>query len=189
MTRITIQGDESRVLLNHAASRFSDLFCILDRGIFFGLFGYADDLALLSSTVSGLQRMLDITAEFARNHNIIFSTNTVIEKSKTKVMVFGHNRKNDPLKLMYLDGKHLPWVRRIKYLGTIITNEFYMLEEDIASKRAKFIEFSNSIIQEFKYAHPSVKSAINSIYNGSVYGANLYNLESKMCQQLDLGKV
>ena len=85
---------------------------------------------------------------------------------------------------MYLNGQYLPWVKRIKYLGTIITNDFDKLEEDISSKRAKFIDNSNSLIQEFKYAHPSIKSAINTIYNGSVYGANLYNIESKMCQQL-----
>ena len=74
----------------------SDLFGILQkgpgariRGIYYGLFGYADDLALVCNTVGGLQIMLDATSSYAADHNIMFSTNAVIEKSKTKGMIFG----------------------------------------------------------------------------------------------------
>ena len=169
-----------------------DLFTRLDklgtgariRGIFMGLFGYADDLALLCNTVEGLQRMLDETAEYASDLNVNFSTNVVVEKSKTKSMVFGGGKTDELLKPIILNGKPLPWVRRVKYLGTTITNEFNILEEDIASKKAKFFDNSNSLLQEFKSAHPYVKAQINSIYNGSVYGSNLYNMESVMFKQL-----
>ena len=170
----------------------TELFNILDklgcgariRGIFFGLFGYADDLALMSNTVEGLQKMLDETAEYARAHNINFSTNEIIEKSKTKSMVFGGRKGNVPEKSMMLNDKPLPWVKRVKYLGTIITNDHDKLKEDVGSKRAKFIDNANSLLQEFRSAHPCIKSQINMIYNGSVYGGNLYELEGTMCKQL-----
>ena len=65
------------------------------RGIFYGLFGYADDLAIVCNTLPGLQRMISITSQYAASHNIVFSTNPIIAKSKTKSMAFG--LKNVPV--------------------------------------------------------------------------------------------
>ena len=58
------------------------------------------------------------------------------------------------------------------------------LDEDITSKRARFIENSNNLLQEFRHAHPQVKSIINSIYNGNIYGSNLYKMDGIMWNQL-----
>ena len=170
----------------------SDLFKILSKlgpgarinSLYYGLFGYADDLALLCNSVSGLQEMLNATAKFAEEYNIEFSTNDIIAKSKTKGMMFAKKKENDPKHKMMLKGKELPWVTKIKYLGTIISNSHNKLEEDIASKRARFIDNCNSLLQEFKYANPLVKSKINTIYNGNVYGSNLYDMNCDIWKQL-----
>ena len=40
---------------------------------FCGAFGYADDIMLLSPSVSGLQNMLDCCSEFASTYNVKFN--------------------------------------------------------------------------------------------------------------------
>ena len=143
-------------------------------GYYHGLFGYADDLGLLSNDRESMQEMLDKTASYAEKHNIIFSTNDIVEKSKTKSMIFGFGKQEDNPENLVLNGKKLPWVEKIKYLGTVITNKSVILETDIEIKRANFVDNVNSLRQQFHWAHPAVMSQINHIYNGSIYGANLY---------------
>ena len=123
--------------------------------------------------------MLDIASEYARSHDITFSTNEIIAKSKTKAMVFSNEKKKGiPANLM-LNGKPLPWVNVYKYLGTMVTNELEMLEYDIGVKRAKYVENANALLQEFRWAHPAILTRINEVYNSSIYGLNLYPLRER----------
>ena len=41
--------------------------------IFLGCLAYADDVTLVSPTVRGMQRMLDICNEYARDHVLVFN--------------------------------------------------------------------------------------------------------------------
>ena len=81
-------------------------------GCYYGVFGYADDLALFSNSRSQLQCMLELTEKYAEEFNIEFSTNANIAKSKTKGMTFGSQKRDAiPAKLV-LKGKVLPWGNR-----------------------------------------------------------------------------
>ena len=128
--------------------------------------------------------MLDKTASYAEVHNIQFSTNVNVQKSKTKCMVFGQSKNDSEPGRMILNGKELPWVDTAKYLGTMISNEKEILETDIDMKRGRFIENANSLQQEFRWAHPAIMARINTIYNSSIYGSNLYKLSSKNLDKL-----
>ena len=168
-----------------------DLFNLLEKtggprigGEYFGVFGYADDLALFSNSRSQLQTMLDITEKYATEYNIKFSTNAVIAKSKTKGMVFGMQKGESIPENLILNGKKLPWVDEIKYLGTLVTNEFEVLEKDINTKRARYITNANTLLQKFSWTHPSIKCRINSIYHGNIYETNLYPLKSNALNML-----
>ena len=55
---------------------------------YLGLFGSADDLTPLCSSLSGLEEMLQICKDFASDYNIIFNA------KKNKFMHFGKNKKN-----------------------------------------------------------------------------------------------
>ena len=83
---------------------------------------------------------------------------------------------------MKLNNQLLPWVDKVKYLGTIICNKKNKLEDDMIAKRATYIYNVLNIIQEFKWAHPGVKNNINALYNGNVYGSNLHI--SSECQRI-----
>jgi len=49
---------------------------------FYGLFGYADDCALLSSTRQGIQTMLNICSKYFSDHGINVSVNVIVQKIK-----------------------------------------------------------------------------------------------------------
>ena len=57
-------------------------------GWWFGALGYADDLILLAPNREVLQSMLVVCQTYAREHNLVFSTDPVPSKSKTKCMYF-----------------------------------------------------------------------------------------------------
>ena len=53
-----------------------------------GIFGNADDYILLAFSRNGLQNMVNVCEQFANLFSMKFSTNNVVEKSKTKCKIF-----------------------------------------------------------------------------------------------------
>ena len=64
-------------------------------GTFCGAFGYADDVTLLAPSRQALQIMLDICEDFSSSHSMLFSTDPVPAKSKTKCLFFPRKRISD----------------------------------------------------------------------------------------------
>ena len=87
-------------------------------GLWYGALGYADDLILLAPNREVLQKMIKVCETYAAEHNLIFSTDPVPAKSKTKCLLFcgksPRPKYPDPLKL---NGKDLPWVETAEHLG------------------------------------------------------------------------
>ena len=151
-----------------------------------GIIVYADDIALLSPTIDGLQNMVNTCSKYAKTHNLTFSTHENPTKSKTKCVAFLQKKRD--LRNLNLNGKPLPWVESLKHLGTTImnTNEGgCSLDQDILEKRALYIAKNNELNQEFYYAHPKTKVWINNIYNTSFYGAPLWDMTSRNFERLE----
>ena len=83
---------------------------------FCGAFGYADDIMLLSPSVSGLQNMLDCCSEFASTYNVKFNP------SKSKCITFSQ-KKNIGSPELYMNDIKLDNVQLVKHLGHIITSD------------------------------------------------------------------
>ena len=64
------------------------------QGKFTGAAGYADDNLLMSPTLSGLQEMMKMCEDFSKDHNLQFSTNPIVRKSKTKCVAFLKKEQN-----------------------------------------------------------------------------------------------
>ena len=154
-------------------------------GGYVGILVYADDIALLSPTMDGLQNMIDTCEGYAKRHNLSFSTNENPSKSKTKCMAF--LRESRTLKNMKLNGKSLPWVGSLRHLGTTLTSSHgsCTLDQDLLEKRAMYIAKNNELGQEFFFAHPNTKIWINNVYNTSFYGAPLWDLTSRNLEKLE----
>ena len=98
-------------------------------GEFTGLLGYADDNMLLSPTLDGLHRMINICELYANDHNQTFSTNENVNKCKTKCMAF--LKKGRHLRNLTLCGHCLPMVKSIQHLGNKIENKLDGMRQDM----------------------------------------------------------
>ena len=105
-----------------AKLRESGVGCHLG-GSYFGAFGYADDVTLLAPTRQGLQVMLDICEEFSSSHSMLFSTDPVPAKSKTKCLFFSRKRSSEQVMNVTLNGDTLPWVTTAKHLGNQLSSK------------------------------------------------------------------
>ena len=141
--------------------------------IFYGITGYADDLVLLSPSIYGLQRMIDLTNDYLLSLGLSISVNFVNpQKSKTKCIAFG--LKHDPLPVN-LNGINLPWCDTYEHLGHLLYKDG-TLKRDCDLKRRSFIGQFHALRQEIKYQKPIVFLKLINIYLSHFYGSNLWNL-------------
>ena len=123
-------------------------------GYWYGAMGYADDLVLLAPNREVLQRMLIICQNYAMSHNLVFSTDPVPAKSKTKCLFFcgkaGRVQYPDPVQL---DGKDLPWVECADHLGHCL-HQVTNMDKDSQRARGRFINKTVEIRQELFFARP-----------------------------------
>ena len=154
-------------------------------GGYVGIVVYADDIALLSPTMDGLQNMIKACKGYAKRHNLTFSTHENPSKSKAKCMAF--LRETRTIRNLKLNGKVLPWVESLKHLGTTLTSNrgVCTLDSDLLEKRAMYRAKNNYLSQEFYYAYPRTKIWINNVYNTSFYGAPLWDLTSRNFEKLE----
>ena len=79
---------------------------------------YADDLVIISPSVKGLQRLLDVCAVYGQTHDILFNDD------KTVCMFMAVKSSfyiNTPA--LFLNGRRLTFTVKYKYLGTLITHD------------------------------------------------------------------
>ena len=146
------------------------------RGYFRGMFGYSDDNWILAPSLSALQDILSTCEEYAKTHNLQFSTDVDPKKCKTKCMAFLN--KTRVLPSMYLCDNPLPWVDKLKHLGNMVSNKVDGCQLDISQKRAQYIDKTNSINQEFFFSHPAAKLKLNNIYNCHFSGSPIWDMFS-----------
>ena len=88
-------------------------------------------------------------------------------------------RKKRDLPSMMLCGNHLPWVESVKHLGITVTNEIDGCQKDMMQKRARYIERSCKILQEFNFAHSDSKMKLQTVYNSHFTGSPCWDLTSR----------
>ena len=82
--------------------------------VFMASLQYADDMALLSPSVKGLQRLLDECSNFCSDWDIC------LNEKKSKLLYFGKSCNN--LFAPCLEGKPLEWVTSWEYLGVKVVS-------------------------------------------------------------------
>ena len=89
--------------------------------------------------------MTNVCEKFASLHQLNFSTNVDVSKSKTKCIVFSNPVMNtDNICPILLNNLPLPYVTEIKHLGNTLQSNGSM-SKDVSCKRAKFISKIHSI--------------------------------------------
>ena len=145
-------------------------------GMYMGVMVYADDVLLIAPTRSAMQVMLNQCQDYANRHNIMFSTDPVPHKSKTKCIFIIGTKKNlvrpDPLTLC---GRELPWVTTATHLGHEL-HESGTMEHDAEVKRAAFISSSMDVRETFRFASPVEVLTALKVYCTSFSGCMLWDL-------------
>ena len=86
-------------------------------GVHTGALANAGDITLVSPTVSGLQRILNICGSYAESHSLVFNC------QKSKAMIFSRKRQryvNDPS--FVLNGNLVSCTQSIIHLGVVLNN-------------------------------------------------------------------
>ena len=151
-------------------------------GWWFGAVGYADDLMLLAPNREVLQEMLRVCQQYAREHNLVFSTDPIPSKSKTKCMYFcgrvGNVKYPAPVQL---EGKDLPWVEHADHLGHTL-HQLVSMDKDCNRARASFINRSVDTRQKFSFASPDLILKMVQILCCDGYGNMLWDLKSNSAE-------
>ena len=146
----------------------------------FGVTGYADDLSLIAPCREALQRMVIICEDFFNRHGIVISTNSDIQKTKTKVITFG--LKTQPANIM-LDKKPLPCVNMWPHLGHLLCADESSVH-DLEEKKRTLIGKIHSLRQELSDQDPAVYLKLIRTYLLRVYGGTRQDIFSDKAVQL-----
>ena len=138
----------------------------------YGAFAYADDVILLSPTITGLQKMVDICQNHSQEYDLMFSSDPDPAKSKTICIAFNCPDK-ESLANINLDGNGLPWKSFAKHIGNIL-HEDGTMDKDVQTKRAAFIDRCQNLNNEFEALPSECQVTMLRIYNSHFTGSCLW---------------
>ena len=105
-----------------------------------GVCAYADDLLCMAPNRTMPQQMMTVCEQYGKSHNIVFSTDPVPSKSKTKCMLIcGKNKVTKYPDRVILDGQCLPWVEKALHLAHTLHQDG-LTHQDAKIHRAVFID-------------------------------------------------
>ena len=131
-----------------------------------------------------LQAMVSICERYGKEHNLVFSTDPVPAKSKTKCIFFcGRSGKVKYPAPVQLDGKYLPWVEHADHLGHTL-HQSVTMDMDCNRARAKFINKNMDVKEQFGYAQPHQILQMVQILCCDGYGSMLWDLKSNPAEQV-----
>ena len=132
---------------------------------------YADDMVLLSPTPHGLQKLLDICAQYACSHDILFNT------KKTVCMALLPNLFKDMiLPDIRLCGAVLTYVNSYKYLGFYISNTLSKCDDlELCQQYRLLCCRANSLVRKFARCSYPVKRYLYTTYCSSVSSVHLWH--------------
>ena len=135
---------------------------------YFGCLTYADDIALLSPTIEGLQSMLNICENFCSVSKLQFNP------SKSVCVCF-RKEKNFDITPLTLSGALLKWSDSVRHLGhTLMFN--LSEEKEIAIKRGDLVGRSNVLMSNFANMNHDVRLKVFHSQCAHLYGCQSWNL-------------
>ena len=123
---------------------------------------------------------------------MLFSTDPLPSKSKTKCMLFSRDKSSDKVLNVRLNEDNLPWVSTAKHLGNHLSSKLNNspsspeTKTDLLCKRAILFDKIHQVQQQFGYYEPKLVLQLLSIYSTAMYGSPLWILEN-MQSSPDLG--
>ena len=159
----TLYIDKLLIRLKHA-----HIGCHMNN-IFTGALSYADDITLICPSICGINNMIDICCEYAKEYDITFNpTKTVCIKYGDKVELNEH---------VVMNGNIIEWADNVRHLGNFV-DATLSDSVDCRYKRSMFIGYVNKLISKFGYLQPKVLLNLFNTYCCSFYGSSIWGLHS-----------
>ena len=134
-----------------------------------GCICYADDILLLSGSLFGLKKLINICEDYAKEHKIRFNGN------KSKLIIF--NQGNNDLFLdVFVCGDIVERVSELKYLGLIFSCGSGDSFQSAVSK--DFICKFNIFMSDFNKVNSKLKNYLFNTYCCSFYGSNMCKFQN-----------
>lgn len=129
---------------------------------------YADDMVLLSPSISGLRKLLKVCETYAVQHGLKYN------EIKSEFLLFkGKNKEPVAVPPVFLNGTPLKRVAQFKYLGHIVTEDLKD-EQDIERERRALSVRGNMLAHRFARCTVSVKLTLFRAYCQSFYTCALW---------------
>ena len=143
---------------------------------FVGALAYADDIVLLAPTPYAMRKLLQICDTFAAEFDITFNPD------KSKILVIPAYKRRHLYRSMcncsfFIGSERIESVDSFSHLGHIITSSLDDID-DIQQRRNSFIGQTNSVLCFFNKLNTSVKLKLFKSYCSSLYGSELWSLDS-----------
>ena len=140
---------------------------------YMGAFCYADDISLLSPTVSGLQDMLKICERYADKYKIHFNA------SKSQLLCFNTSTctKSKDIKVYMRDGSVIPYLDTCTHLGNILctSDKHVMVDSAVKDLNCRL----NNLLADFSHCNSDTLSTLFNSYCMNVYGCQLWKFNGK----------
>ena len=146
--------------------------------IFTGAFMYADDLVLVSASISDLQSMIDVCIDELN------SLDMKINAKKSSCIRFGKGYKTDCAQVS-VDGISLPWSPNLKYLGITLKSSS-KFSVDLKDSRSNFYKSFNAIYSKVSRANEDV---ILSLVKSFCIPSLMYGIEALHLNASDLNSL
>ena len=132
---------------------------------------YADDMVILSPTPHGLQKLLNICSEYAKDHDILFNTKKTVCMSMLPAIF-----RNISLPDIFLCDSALSYVDEYKYLGYRITSTRAKVDDhEICHQYRSLCCRANSLSRKFALCSYSVKKYLYNTYCSNISYMHLWH--------------
>lgn len=151
----------------------SDTGCHIGQ-YYVGALGYADDLILLCPSVSGMNKMIKICEDYAREHQILFNG------AKSKYLIFGNYKYNPILKV---NNESVPRSNSAMHLGHLLRTENTqdaLVENTLNNFNGSF----HSFMARFGSCNITSRNRLFHQYCSSMYGSQLWLITNKNVEKL-----
>ena len=146
----------------------SSLGCHIN-GTYMGALGYADDITLTCPSLYGLNSMLDICNQFAKNNHVIFNT------KKTICIKYGEAVK--PQEYAKLNDTRLSWGGNVRHLGNIFDGKL-VNNVDSFHKCSQFIGQFNNLRSKFGHLQADIQGNLMKSHCCSFFSSFLWRYNS-----------
>ena len=136
-----------------------------------GCISYADDLVLLSPTITSLKDMVRICEDYAIDYNIKFNG------SKCNLLVFDKKKPMSNCDInINVAGDNVSQVSNLKYLGHVLINN--RADPHVEYIKKDFICKTNCFLGDMSCISTDIKLDLFQCYCMSLYGSNICDFEN-----------